>query len=185
VNINALGWLAITTYFYCFRLHQRRFPQLEYSLLILLGLSGLLSLPPLASNISLHPSLPSLLLLLLALVLSAAMLFASWHSKNRDALLVSGYTLLSIPAAVHDVLLQNYLVDIEGYYLLPYLIVGTFVLFMYITLRRYLQAIEDVEQTNLRLSSALTQRERELTASHERLRHIEHQQMLSKERQRL
>src|SRR5690606_34970160 len=101
------------------------------------------------------------------------------------ALLMSGFNLLNIPAAAHDILLQNYLIDIDGYYLLPYLTAGVFVLFMYITLRRYLQAIADVEQVNVRLGSALAQREQELTESHQRLLHVEHQQMLARERQRL
>lgn len=47
------------------------------------------------------------------------------------------------------------------------------------------QATEDVKQANASLAQRLQAREAELTASHQRLREIEHRQTLSQERQRL
>jgi signal transduction histidine kinase len=150
-------------------------------------LFSLLTLPWLAAVPDLNLITPYLNLLFFGvlIVLSVAMLLASWRSNSWEGLLVSGWNLLNIPVAVHDLLLQNYLIPIEGIYLLPYTVLGTFALFMLILLRRYVTAIRDVEQANERLEARLRERERELHESHEQLRRIEHQQMLARERQRL
>lgn len=185
--VNALGWMLIVTYAFCFRLHGRRFPLLERGLVGSMLLFSLLTLPWLSAipNLNLITPYLNLLFFGVLIVLSVAMVVASWRSSSREGLLVSGWNMLNIPVAVHDLLLQNYLISIEGIYLLPYTVLGTFVLFMLILLRRYVAAIRDVERANERLEVRLRERERELQESHAQLRRIEHQQMLARERQRL
>jgi signal transduction histidine kinase len=75
--------------------------------------------------------------------------------------------------------------DPETIYLLPYaplVVLGSFV---YATLLRYVQAIQQVEVTNESLEARLRERETELEANHARLRSVEREQTLLRERQRL
>ena len=81
---------------------------------------------------------------------------------------------------VHDWLLQNNLVSVEGRYPSVYVGTGLFLIFMFIMLRRCLGALQALRQANASLTQRLQAREAELNASHARLREIEHRQTLAR-----
>jgi signal transduction histidine kinase len=187
LTVNSAGWLALVTYFLAFRLHRQRYPRFERWLTGILAAASLLTLPAggLIPDVGPHTALAYLLIFGTVIVLSVAMCLASWRSRSVEGLLFSGWNLLNIPLIAHDWMLQNYLLDIEGVYLMPYTVLGTSIIFMAIILRRYLQALENMESANARLEARLGEREAQLTATHEQLRLAERQQVLNDERQRL
>lgn len=187
MTVNALAWLIPILYFLGLRLHGHRQPRIERPLLALIALTSVASLPPVAVLPSVEAISPLLyLMLFFALVgITALGAWAAWRARSRDAMVVAFSNAISIPVAVHDWLLQNYRVDIEHPYLLPYVPILLLGLFLRILLRRYLEALASSEQANMQLEQRLQEREEELSASHARLREIERQQVLAQERERL
>ena len=92
---------------------------------------------------------------------------------------------LGLAFGVHDLLLVGSRISPESYYLLPYAPLAVFASFLYATLRRYVQAVEQVAATNNQLEARLREREAELEANHDRLREVESRQTLMHERERL
>ncbi len=187
LTLNSAGLLVLTVYSFAFRMHGRRYPRLEISLAVLIMIAMLIALPPLSVIPEIASLLPLAYLLVFGVVvlLSVVMCFASWRSRSMEGLMLSFWQLLNIPLIIHDWMLQNYLINIESLYLLPYSVIGTCFIFMALVLRRYLGALNDMEQVNVRLESQLRQREATLAENYEKLRHAERQQVLSDERQRL
>ena len=187
LTVNALGWAMAVTFAFALRVHRKRMPRLARGIITLVGLCTVLTLPvP-----HLLPHLPAILPLVyiaiafLTAVVAISGLWASWQARSGEGLVLLAWISLNIPAGVHDLLLQNYRIDIERVYLAPYLSIGLFAIFLAIVYRRYVGAIHAVEAVNAGLESQLAARERELTGSHEQLRALERQQTLATERQRL
>jgi signal transduction histidine kinase len=90
-----------------------------------------------------------------------------------------------MPVAVHDWMMQNFMVDAEHLYAWPLSTVARLGMFIYVILSRYVGAVDEAEQANARLTQRLGQREAELAESYERLRDVQQRQMLTRERQRL
>ncbi|MET0312627.1 MAG: ATP-binding protein [Burkholderiaceae bacterium] len=187
MTVNANGWLIVTVYFFAFRLHRRRYPWLERSLVGLMAAASLISLPPVAAvpGLGVLAPLPYIFMLATVIMVSIVGVWASWQARSADGLLVSIWNTINIPTGIHDLLLQNYRISLESIYLLPYTAIGLFVVFMYVVFRRYVGAIAKVEEINVDLARALQDRERELAKSYEQLRRVEQREMLSRERQRL
>lgn len=187
MTVNSLSWLILVVYIFGFRLHGDRHPRLEGALGVLVALSTVASLPALAwvPSISLLAPLAYLLMIGAVLVMSMAGLWYAWRSGSREAMLIAVWNAMNLPAAAHDWMLQNYRLDIERLYLLPYTAIGLFGLFLYLMLRRYVGALRQSEQAQGLLELRLRAREQELSESHARLRAIEREQVLSQERQRL
>lgn len=187
LTVNSLGWLILTIYFFSFRLHGKRYPKLERWLIALMIVSSALTLPLLQfiPDVDLVAPLAYLMLIAVVIVLVVTTVVASWRSRSKEALLFSAWNALNVPLAIHDWMLQNYLINIEGVYLIPYTVLGTVFLFMYIVFRRYVGAIGEIEQINENLERRLGEREQQLAASYERLRKAEREQVLAEERQRL
>jgi len=183
---NSIAWLILTCYVFIFRYLDVRYRRLEAGLVCVVVFLATSTLPLswLTHAVFLFP-LAQLLLVLLNLTASIAALQAAWRARSREALLFSIWNAMSTPIAVHDVLLQNYRISIEGIYLLSYLGGVQLLLFMYLMYRRYIGALDAVAQVNASLSGRLAQREAELNASHARLREIERRETLAHERQRL
>jgi len=183
---NSIAWLILTCYIFIFRylgLRYRRFEAVLFCTVIFLGTSTL-PLSWLTHLVFLYP-LSQLLLVALNLVVSVAALRAAWRARSQEALVFSIWNAMSTPIALHDILLQNYRVDIESIYLLAYLGCVQLLLFMYLMYRRYVSALDEVAQANANLSLRLAQREAELLESHRQLREVERRDTLTRERQRL
>ena len=187
LTVHSMAGLVITVNIFGLRLHGKRYRAVEWSLLALAGGAALLSMPGLALWQPLAALAPLVSVLILAgfVLLSALGLWSAWRARARDSLLVIGMNVLSLPAAIHDLLLQNYRLDIERVYVLPLMATALFAAYLYVVLKRYVGAIRSSEQAQQVLAEKLQAREAELTASHARLRAVEHEQILSGERQRL
>lgn len=187
ININASGWLVLNTYFFCYRLHGKRYTKLEFTCLLLMALATLVTLPNLVlpSNLGTFSSLANLVIFGELVILTIVMAFASWRSHSREGLLLSFMHALNIPLGMHDVMMQNYQVSIEHIYLLPYTTMGPLFVLILVVNRRFLQALQAVEEANKTLEIRLQQREQALAESHAKLRKIEQEQAISEERQRL
>lgn len=188
LTVNALFWLITVSHFFLGCLHERHRRWLDRTVI---GISLLVSLLTLPFTADLWPSAtvmaPLIYLFLLAMgwLVFGYGLYNSWQVRSREGVILSAWGLLGMVVGVYDWLLQNNLVSVEGSFMGPYTSVLIFLIFMYIMFRRYVSAIEDVQTLNAGLEQRLKVREAELVESHQRLREIEHRQMLSQERQRL
>lgn len=187
MTVNALAWGQVFVFAFAFRLHGRRMPRIATAMVTLAVLSSVLTLPLpwLAPHLS--TMLPALYMAfgIQTAVIAASGLWASWASRSRAGLALFAFFALNLPVGVHDLLLQNYGIDMEHIYLGPYTSIGVFTIFLVIVWRRYVGAIREVKELNAGLESRLAARERELNASHEQLRILEREQALAAERQRL
>jgi signal transduction histidine kinase len=108
----------------------------------------------------------------------------SWR-RSRDGMLVAVGTAIATLLGMSDWLLYSNFINPEGWFLGAYTNAITFAMFGTLMYRRYIKAINDVEQANANLAQRLHAREIELQISHRQLREAELRQTISDERQRL
>lgn len=124
------------------------------------------------------------------LILSVGVYCAAWKRQRIAMLFVAaisawlmGTTMVGLKTLT---LLPANTLTMNGYQIgsaLEMLLLAFALAYRFNMIRR--QATEDVQQANAGLAQRLQAREAELTASHQRLREIEHRETLSQERQRL
>ncbi|ABM39376.1 sensor histidine kinase [Polaromonas naphthalenivorans] len=188
LTISALFWLIATSHFLLVRLHRRPQPRLSRAVIGITALVSLVTLPLLSAVL---PGASELARVIYLVLLGMGFAIAISGLRNArlagsgEGLLLASWGVAGMLLGVHDWLLQNNLVSVEGSYLSVYVGTGLFLIFMYIMFRRYLGALEEARQANASLAQRLRAREAELNASHARLREVEHRQTLSQERQRL
>jgi signal transduction histidine kinase len=187
MTINSVFWVLVAAYIFGFRLYAVKFPWIERTLLVLTVLAAIISLPGLTLIPLMWFLTPALYLGVLAGIVAMTLISirSAWRSRSGEAMLVVAWSLLIVPTSLHDVLLQNYRLDIERLYLMPYTMLGFFPIILYVVIRRYTGALHKVEQSNADLQSSLKAKELELGESYARLRVIENEQVLGAERQRL
>ena len=129
-------------------------------------------------------------------VLDTAALIVSFHPLWRvvrrylaDAslgigALVGAGTLTSV-CGVHDWLVMIEVLDRGTGYLLPYASPAIMVVFGVVLVRRFSQALADLERLNLRLEQRVSAREREIEANYLRMRDLERERAVAEERSRL
>jgi signal transduction histidine kinase len=187
LTINSLFWMMLITHFFLNALHRR--PQAWLNTTVKLVTMGVavFTLPTFSSWLNAYALAPLtyLALIVIGSMVAGCGVHQSWRVRSTDGLLLSGWAVVGMLLGVHDWLLQNNYLSIEALYLGPYSNIGAFLICMYIIFRRYLQANESVRQSNASLTFRLKEREDELEQSHQRLREVEHRQILSRERQRL
>ena len=193
VTVSSLFWLVAAVHFFLVQLHQRPQPWLNRTVIGATAAISIVTLP-IISTLLQTTNLPSVagassliyvVLLVMGITAYSFDLRSSWQVKSRDGMLLASWSLLSFLFGVYDWMLQSNYVSIEGSYLGSYANFSAYLIFMSILFRRYIGAIDDVQQINASLAQRLQIRETELTESHQRLRKIEHQQVLAQERQRL
>ena len=188
LTISSLFWLIATSHFLLVRLHRRPRAWLSRTVISITALVSFITLPVLSAVLPSASELArTICLVLLGMGFSIAIsgLRNARQAGSGEGLLLAAWGVAGMLLGVHDWLLQNNLVSVEGSYLSVYVGTGLFLIFMFIMLRRYLGALESERQANASLAQRLQAREAELNASHARLREIEHRQTLSQERQRL
>jgi signal transduction histidine kinase len=168
-------------------LHQRKSVWLDRSVVVLKVAVGLITLPihTFWPNVYVLSPLAYMLLLLIGLTVGINGFIQSQRAQVQDGKLLSAWCLMGMIFWLYDWLLQNNHIGIEGIYMGPYTNALAFLLFIYIMFRRYVGAISEVTQANTHLEQRLRQRESELDQIHLIQRHIEHQQTLANERQRI
>jgi len=132
-------------------------------------------LSPLAYWVTIVAGVPSNLL----------MAWYAWRHGGREGIVAASIGVLHIPVALHDAMMQNYLLSPEHFYAWPVSTVARLLMFIYVILSRYVGAVDEAEQANTRLARRLREREAELADSYERLRDVQQRQVLVRERQRL
>lgn len=187
LTINALFWMVLITHLFLNHLHHRPQRWLNATVYVSTVAVGILTLPALSGLLNAYAVAP---LTYLAIIVVGSMVaccgvYQSYRVRSRDGLILSGWAVIGMFLGCHDWALQNNYLSIENFYLGPYSNIGAFLICMHIMFRRYLRADESVKQINDSLTFRLQERENELERSHQRLREIEHRQILSRERQRL
>ncbi|MBS4097491.1 MAG: sensor histidine kinase [Sulfuricella sp.] len=186
LTVNSLFWLITGTHLFLEQIHQHRQAWLNRAAFAVTIACSILTLPlPGLPDATLVAPLIYVALLALADMAFAADLWHSWQSRSHNGMLSAGWCLFSTQFGVHDWLLQNNLVSIEGLFLGAYANVGAFFLFTYVMFRRYIDAHAEVERVNASLEERLHQREAELTTIHRHLREVGQRELLNRERQRL
>ncbi|AZG11735.1 histidine kinase [Pigmentiphaga sp. H8] len=109
----------------------------------------------------------------------------AWHQRSRTNILVAAWGPLSLLMGWHDMAMQNYLLDVEGIYLTPYVNLGLLTLFLLLAFTHYTHALDLAAHARAMLAERLAEQARELVQTHERLRTAEREQTLLAERQRL
>lgn len=185
-TVQSLPILAIAVNVLSLRLAGQRLPWIERPALALALASAVLGLPPLAAW---SPAQVAPLLYLATIAGFAAFcvaaIVATSRAATRDGLILAVWNTVSIPAGVHDWLLQHHRVNPEGMFLLPFTSIGLFAVFLFIVLARYVQALRTSEQAQQQLERDLRARESELRATYDRLREAERLRILGAERERL
>ena len=187
ITVSSLLWLVVLVHLFLQRLHKRRHAGVDRLLVGVMLVCTLLISPAVAAlpSVVLLTPLVNLLLLPVALGIFASALYSAWHTRSREVGLMASWIFASAACGGHDVALQNNWIGPESLYVIPYAIIGLFVMFTYVMFRRYREAIQSVRSLNAQLADRVRHRERELEESHSRLRVAEHGEMLSRERQRL
>ena len=124
------------------------------------------------------------------LILSLGVFCAVWRRQRIAVFFVAAFSVWILGTVVVGLktltLLPANALTMNGYQIgsaLEMLLLAFALAYRFNMIRR--QATEDVQEANAGLARRLQAREAELTASHQRLREIEHRQTLSQERQRL
>lgn len=184
LTVNSTFWMMLALHLFVAELHRVRQPRLTGVILIVGGGWSIATLPGL-----LDPTMIAAPIYANMLILGLGVTFngirQSLRAGSRFALLLSTWCLVTVVAGVYDLALQQNLVDIESVYLTNFTGVGFTLLFWYIMLSRYIEALATATEAKADLARRLAQREVELTASHARLREIENRELLHQERQRL
>lgn len=188
VTVVSLIWLIVLCHRFMERLHERRVKWLTPALIVVSALTSVVLAPGALSSVPqltlITPMLYAILLPLAIMVFFDAVRNA-FHSRLREVWLMAVWLFLTTICCAYDLALQANKVSPEGVYTNPYAIIGLFVMFSHIMYRRYVSAVDAVEQANAHLAQRLREREAELTASHDRLREVERQQTLTDERLRI
>ena len=187
MTVNSLNGLVVTNLLFNLRLSEQRIPWLERGLLASVLACGLATLPvlygaPVTASLSVASHL---LLLLLSLLAMPLVIRFARRNGNRLGRLLAWSNVIALPVAVHDLLLQNYRLDLAQPYLLPYWQICFCLLFCYVLYRRYVTSVEGLERSREVLEARLAERETQLAASYAQLRDSEQREVLARERQRL
>jgi len=194
VSDELFGWLTAQSTLWCLvllhlflgQVHKQPRKRLTLFIIAAVVSSGLITLPgvsPIDPTLS-HP-LIYVGVLLMGLLITLAGFWHSLAARSRDGMWLTLSGVLAVTFGVHDWLLQNNLIDIEGIYLSFYAFVAVNIGILAFMLRRYMDALSASEQASRTLELKIAQREEELERSYARLREIEQRDLLNRERQRM
>jgi signal transduction histidine kinase len=187
LTINALAWLLLANHLFAFRLHGQHFPRAEKILLGSVAFVSIASLLAVLAGVTIERwgPLTYLVQIVVGILVPVLSTIGAWRTRSKMALILAGILCLNLVLGIHDFLLQNWRITPESVILLPYGTMAVLAIFLTSIGRRYLDAIQGMEQANVSLEQRLAERSRDLEASHRKLRAIEHEQAVTGERQRL
>jgi signal transduction histidine kinase len=192
LTVMSAGWLVIVGHHMAFHLHRGIIARwIEHSAMAMIVAASVLMLPPVQSRFQSHGlgeiaiPLAYLLIIISGVGIVSATLLAAWRSNSREAKWLSMSSAGQVLFGIYDLALLNWVFSIEMLFLLPYGIIGLFLIYLGLAWRRYIQALGESEQAHLATAARLQAREEELAASYEKLRVIERERILHDERQRL
>ncbi|GBQ86702.1 histidine kinase [Gluconacetobacter johannae DSM 13595] len=186
-TVNSMDWLIVVSWLLCCRMAEVTFPRLQR---LLVG--GMTACTVVASPLFFSSASISALALaaygfcfMLSLPTIPLLLAAMRRRRSRSGMMLLFWHSIMFPVAIHDALMVDFRISIEHVYLVPYVVPDLFLSCLYVLCRRYIDALTQVERSNLVLESRLRAQERDLRDSHEHLRQIEQRELLVAERQRL
>ncbi|MGH8176342.1 MAG: sensor histidine kinase [Steroidobacter sp.] len=187
MTINSLAWLQLLVYQFGVTLHGLTYPRMERVMIgaILVASSASLLFALLQLNISGLSPLLYLVQMGASIMAIALTTLSAIRSRAPMALLLAAMLCLFLVMGAHDWLLQNWRIDIESVYLLPYGSILVLGVALYAIFQRYIVAVNEADRFSASLEQRLAERSRELEDSHRKLRLIEHEQAVTGERQRL
>lgn len=187
ITLNALAWQIMVIHGLLLILHKQPLVMLTRVLLGLTVVFSMATLPlglPIPALVLLRQPL-QLMQIFMALSVIGIGLWFSIRTRSQDGMLLSAANVLLVDFGIYDWAKTAQLVNLEWFYLTPYGSTLLLAVFLFITLRRYVRAIGEVEAVNAKLAARLAAREAELASSYQSLRIAEHQQTLNDERKRL
>ena len=179
---NTLFWSLLTVQAVLVSCHGRPQRALRAVLVALAVAVGIGSLPWLMTAAA--PVLIILAAVVAGIAITIAGTMASWR-RSTEGLLVTGSVALCVVFGLNDWALQNNLIGIEGWPLGPYMNLLNFITLCHLMYRRYTRAQARVARSAVTLAHGLAALEVKLAASHQRLRQVEYDQTVARERQRL
>ena len=187
ITVNSVGWAVLITHLFLTALHRHHVRALTWVITLMCIGFGAITLPLFEGTTDATIISP---LMYITMVSVGAVTFALHIVWSRRAGTLEGAGLaicglLSFILGGRDMLLQNNIIDIESLFVSFYAQISLIIVFCQIMLSRYLKAMKAVAESNVVLARSLTEREAELTASHQKLREIERREVLLQERQRL
>ena len=181
ITLNALAWQLMVIHFFFLCLHGQALRGLTRLLVGFTLAFSVLTLPrdlllglPIPALLQLRPALQLLQIATVFIVVGIGLWF-SVRKQSRDGVLLGNAHLLLIGFGVYDWAKAQQLINMEWFYLTPYGATVLLAVLLFIMLRRYVGAINEVESVNAGLAERLATREAELAGSYQRLRAAEHQ----------
>ncbi|WP_115778787.1 sensor histidine kinase [Paraburkholderia caffeinilytica] len=189
LTINALFWLTLVVHFFLCTMHGRPLRILTWTIASVTVLITVLTLPVVAV-LPVLPSTPIVVPLIYAVAVLMATIvgfvgvLSAWRRSREARLLAAGVGVCTL-LGITDWMMHNNVLSPEGWFLGAYMNAVTFGVCGLLMVRRYVNAISEVEQSNANLAQRLKEREAELELSHQRIREAELLQTISDERRRL
>lgn len=187
LTVNSLFWLIAMVHLFLNSLHRRPLRWLNRTVLAMTVGASVVTLPLTTSlpSVYLLSPLAYVFLMVMGTTVGVVGLIQSRRTSSQDGQLLSGWCLIGMVFWLYDWMLQTNRIDIEGIYLGPYTNLVAFLLFLSIMFRRYIGALDGIQNANASLAERLRAREAELRESHRVQRDIAHRQTLADERQRM
>lgn len=185
VTVNSLTWLSVTIYLFAFRLHGERRPQIERALIAAAGVATLSAIPFISFDGWIFQQIQYALQALLSVLITILLSIAAWRRHTREHIAMAIALWINLMLGVHDWMLENWIIGMQGVFLLPYAALPLFGAFIYAMARRYRGAIDNAEMLNASLEQRLADRQRDLDESYAQLRRVEVESARYQERQRL
>lgn len=179
---NTLFWSLLIVHAIQVWCHGRRQRALRDILVVLAAAVAVISLPGVATPTAIAASVVAAIVAGIAITIAGVL--GSWR-RSAEGMLVAIGVALCVVYGVNDWLLQSNLIGVEGWYLGPYMNLQNFITLCYLMYRRYARAQTRVARNAVALAQGLVALEAELAAGHERLRQVEYDQTVARERQRL
>lgn len=185
VSLNSLSWLMLLVYQFAMRFQSRASPMLERSLIGLILLTSVVTLPFMPFNQAQATGIAYGSQLLVALAVTGWLTLDALRRRAIETQVLVVALCINLGFGAHDLLLHRFLLDAEHVFLMPYGALFLFGAFLFAVTRRYAAALNEVERVNASLEARLAARTQELAESYEKLQRVEKERAVVDERQRL
>ncbi len=184
--MSTLGWTVITMIFFNHRFVGEGWRVVERicQLFAVVGV-GMLFLPDIAMILEFGYRVWDAFLLIIGGYALVHLLRVYWHREETDVYLMM---LAGIPILVfglHDILLVNHLIDRQQGLVIQYSVIPAVLLFSWFLLRRFVRSINQAEDLTRTLEQRVDDNRRKIHQQYEQLKVLEHQKLLSEERERI
>jgi signal transduction histidine kinase len=184
--VPAMSWLSIFQVNFSLHYANRQMPRLEIGL-ICLGIVATLFLfiMAVAGKFMIATTIVYALFALLAPILGGLLIYQLSRQITRGNVLMICAVVLTTGFGIHDFLNYQELLGYDRLYLIPLGLPMLLVAVAALLVRRFVETLANYEKLNAELAHRIDVRERDLAASFQRERELNHQRATAEERQRL